>query len=86
MDNVKYKPLDIVKHQDGSVGIVTEGVEYCSIEWLEGSSNHKSAWWDEHEMDLNLTVIGNIANFLTRNLAHPFGHNDEWADKIYPFK
>lgn len=88
MDKEKVKhfnPLDIVQHKDGSVGIIQEGVDRCSIIWLEGSKQMISAWWKYDEMSKQLKVIGNIPNIVTTMAAHPFGDGAKYADKVYPF-
>ena len=86
------KPLDFVHPvgQPQKVGLITEvgsfnnGAEeiwQASIAWV-GSKESKVAWWLENEV----IVIDSLPNVLTRKLAHPFGNNQDKANKFYPIK
>lgn len=83
-------PFDVVRHENGSVGFITEvNINDCQPElkhqlsygiyWFAGSDLH-FAWWD-HD-DPNLTFHENLFEALASLMAHPFGAGVESFHKL----
>lgn len=84
------KPFDIVKHQNGAIGFITEvninssqsELEHqlsYSIYWLCGSDLHY-AWWKH--TNAHLTFHENLFEAISMCMAHPFGSGRESLKKI----
>lgn len=71
------RPLDIVKPVNGEpfVGLITELAEdgRVSVTWFDNENANRAglynAWWPANR----LIVIDNLAAFLAKEIAHPFG-------------
>lgn len=67
------RPLDFIRTKTGEVGLITEvNVSGANVEFFKiYGDNLKVAWYEEDEIE----IIDNLADLLSRELAHPFGNN-----------
>lgn len=73
------RPLDFVRIKTGEIGLITEvNVSGANIEFFKIYPNIKTAWYDENEIE----IIDNLADLLSRELAHLFGNNSYQPYKI----
>ena len=72
---MKLKHLDFVITPEGNTALIkevsmTQGLRTCSLAFFDDSAEEKTAWWTTAE----LKKVGNLAPFLARHMAHPFGN------------